>query len=74
MEKILEYLREKDITFYRLVYFTLETGARRIEVLRARWEDIDWERQVIVLLREAIEEGLKCPAPKMHPVGLKIVK
>lgn len=173
MKKIFEYLREKDIIFYRLVYFTLETGARRIEVLKARWEDIDWERQVIVLqgkgnkkrivplssrlkeileplrkekgkifpyehhdsishkwqkamnalglkyrfhdirhttaswlvmngvslkvvqellghsdirttqiyahlapevLREAIEEGLKCPAPKMHPVGLKIVK
>ncbi|MEM7814711.1 MAG: tyrosine-type recombinase/integrase [Candidatus Aenigmatarchaeota archaeon] len=49
MKKIFDYLREKDLIFYKLVFFTLETGARRIEVLRARWEDIDWKRKIIIL-------------------------
>jgi len=49
MERILDYFRERDKVFYCLVYFTLETGARRVEVLRLRWEDIDWKRKVVVL-------------------------
>lgn len=49
MQHIMEYLRDKDQTFYRVVFFTLETGARRTEVFQVRWEDIDFERKVIIL-------------------------
>ena len=46
---VLDYLKKSDKDFHDLVLFTLETGARRIEVLRLRWECIDWKNKKIKL-------------------------
>ncbi len=42
-QHLLGHLKKHDPDFHDLVLFGLETGARRIEILRLRWEDINWE-------------------------------
>ena len=40
----------KNPRLYPLVVLALSTGARRGELLSLRWGDLDWKRQVAVLL------------------------
>ena len=49
VKQVLSYLKGKDPNFYDLVLFTLETGARRIEVLNLKWEDIDLQENTVLL-------------------------
>ena len=74
---VLDYLKKTDKDFHDLVLFTLETGARRIEVLRFRWEHIDWKNKKITLygkgdkirkvpLSSRLEELLKKRGVKLY--------
>ncbi len=73
--RLLAYLKENDPDFHDLVLFGLETGARRIEILRLRWEDVDWRRKRIRLhgkgdkdreipMTSSIEDLLRARGPK----------
>jgi len=49
VRRVLDHLEQTDRDFRDLVLLTLETGARRIEVLRLRWEHVDFDRGCLFL-------------------------
>lgn len=50
LNKFLEYLKQRNIKHYRFVYFLAHTGFRVNEAIQLRWENIDFNNNMIKLV------------------------
>ncbi len=69
--RLLEACKELDHTLYILVVTALSTGARRGELLNAKWQDLNLEKEVLIIYETKNKEIKALP---IKGLNLKLLK